>query len=252
MPFSLRAAVKEVQDISFLTARAFLGIFRRPYYPRDLLAQMESIGVGSSPVVMLTGFFTGAVLTLQSADTLERFGAKASTGYAVGVSLVRELGPVIGSLMVAGRSGSGMASELGSMVVTEQVNAMRALGTDPIKKLVVPRVLATTFMMPILTIVADTMGILGGLAVSAFMLRLSTNQYLSSAFDGLDNTDVFGGLLKPLVFGTIIALVGCHCGLRTHGGTQGVGRSTTQAVVNASVLILLFDFLLSRLILAYS
>jgi phospholipid/cholesterol/gamma-HCH transport system permease protein len=252
MPFSLRAAVKEVQDISYLTARAFISAFRRPYYIRDILFQMESIGVGSAPVVMLTGFFTGAVLTLQSANTLERFGAKGSTGYAVGVSLVRELGPVIGSLMVAGRAGSGMASELGSMLVTEQVNAMRALGTDPIKKLVVPRVLATTVMMPILTIAADAIGILGGLAVSTLMLRISSNQYLSSAFDGLENIDIFGGLLKPLVFGTIIALVGCHCGLRTYGGTQGVGRSTTQAVVNASVLILLFDFLLSRIILIYT
>ena len=139
-----------------------------------------------------------------------------------------------------------MASELGSMLVTEQVNAMRALGTDPIKKLVVPRVVATTIMMPILTIAADAVGILGGLAVSTLMLRISSNQYLGSAFDGLENIDIFGGLLKPLVFGTIIALVGCHCGLRTYGGTQGVGRSTTQAVVNASVLILLFDFLLSR------
>jgi len=145
-----------------------------------------------------------------------------------------------------------MASELGSMLVTEQVNAMRALGTDPIKKLVVPRVLATTVMMPILTIAGDAVGLLGGLAVSTFMLRISTNQYLGSAFDGLENVDVFGGLLKPLVFGAIIALVGCHCGLRTYGGTQGVGRSTTQAVVNASVLILFFDFLLSRLILNYT
>jgi phospholipid/cholesterol/gamma-HCH transport system permease protein len=252
MPFSLRAAVKEVQDISFLTARTFISAFRRPYYIRDLLFQMESIGVGSAPVVMLTGFFTGAVLTLQTANTLTRFGATGQTGYAVSVSLVRELGPVIGSLMVAGRAGSGMASELGSMLVTEQVNAMRALGTDPIKKLVVPRVLATTIMMPILTIAADAVGLLGGLAVSTFMLRISTNQYLGSAFDGLENIDVFGGLLKPLVFGAIIALVGCHCGLRTYGGTQGVGRSTTQAVVNASVLILFFDFILSRLILNYT
>jgi len=252
MPFSLRAAVKEVQDISFLTARVFLSAFRRPYYVRDLFLQMESIGVGSTPVVMMTGFFTGAVLTLQSANTLTRFGAAAQTGYAVGVSLVRELGPVIGSLMVAGRSGSGMASELGSMVVTEQVNAMRALGTDPLKKLVVPRVVATTIMMPLLTIVADTMGILGGLVVSTQMLRISSNSYLSSAFNGLDISDVVGGLIKPVAFGAIIALVGCHCGLRTSGGTRGVGLSTTQAVVNASVLILLFDFLLSRIILLNS
>jgi phospholipid/cholesterol/gamma-HCH transport system permease protein len=154
--------------------------------------------------------------------------------------------------MVAGRAGSGMASELGSMLVTEQVNAMRALGTDPIKKLVVPRVVATTLMMPLLTIAADAVGLLGGLAVATLMLRISSNQYISSAFDGLEYIDIFGGLLKPLVFGAIIALVGCHCGLRTYGGTQGVGRSTTQAVVNSSVLILFFDFLLSRLILGYT
>src|SRR5262247_451021 len=252
MPFSLRAAVKEVQDISFLTARAFVGAFRRPYYIRDLLFQMESIGVGSAPVVMLTGFFTGAVLTLQSANTLTRFGATGSTGYAVGVSLVRELGPVIGSLMVAGRAGSGMASELGSMLVTEQVNAMRALGTDPIKKLVVPRVLATLAMLPVLTIVADTLGIIGGLAVALNVLHITTNLYLSRAWDSLDYMDIFGGLLKPLVFGALVAVVSCYCGFRTYGGTQGVGRSTTQAVVASSVLILIFDFFLSRVILAYT
>src|SRR5262245_31128164 len=222
MPFSLRAAVREVQDISFLTARAFFSAFRRPYYVREILAQMESIGVGSTPVGMMTVFFTGAVLTLQSSNTLSRFGAAGSTGYAVGVSLVRELGPVIGSLMVAGRSGSGMASELGSMLVTEQVNAVRALGTDPIKKLVVPRVAAATLMMPLLVVVADALGILGGLAVSAFMLHLSPSQYLSSAFNGLNYADVVGGLIKPVAFGATIALIGCHCGLRTYGGTQGV------------------------------
>jgi len=252
MPFSLRAAVKEVQDISFLTARALISAFRRPYYVRDTLIQMDSIGVGSMPVVMLTGFFTGAVLTLQSAKTLSTFGAVGQTGYAVALSLVRELGPVIGSLMVAGRAGSGMASELGSMLVTEQINAMRALGTDPIKKLVVPRVFATTAMMPLLTIMADACGILGGLAIAAFSLHISPNQYLSSAWNGLNYADIVGGLIKPVVFGMILSLVGCHCGLRTYGGTQGVGRSTTQAVVTASVLILVFDFLLSKIILIYT
>jgi phospholipid/cholesterol/gamma-HCH transport system permease protein len=156
MPLT-RAAVKEVQDISLLTARAFSGALRRPYYVRDTLFQMDSIGVGSIVVVILTGFFTGAELTLQTADSLSRFGAKALTGTAVSLTLVRELGPVLGSLMVAGRSGSGIASELGSMIVTEQVNAMRALGTDPIKKLVVPRLLAAAAMMPLLTILADAM-----------------------------------------------------------------------------------------------
>src|SRR6266436_3290014 len=159
MPISPKAAVKEVQELSFLTGKAFASMFRRPFYVRDILTQMDIVGVGSLTVVMLTGFFTGAVLTLQTSKTLSTFGAVGYTGALVAVSLVRELGPVLASLMVAGRVGSGIASELGSMVVTEQVNAMRALGTDPIKKLVVPRVLATISMLPVITIVADAMGI---------------------------------------------------------------------------------------------
>src|SRR5688572_23024199 len=252
MSFSPMAAVKEVNDLAVLTGKAFAGSFRRPFYFRDLLAQMDIIGFGSLSVIMLTGFFTGAVLTLQTSKTLSTFGAVGLIGQLVALSLVRELGPVLASLMVAGRVGSGIASELGSMLVTEQINAMRALGTDPIKKLVIPRALATTFMLPVLTIIADAVGIVGGLVIARFVLRISSNLYLSSAWDGLTYMDVFGGLLKPLVFGAILSIVGCHCGLRTYGGTQGVGRSTTQAVVNASVLILIFDFLLSRIILIYT
>ena len=252
MPVSPKAAVKEVQDLSSLTGKTFVGIFRRPYYVRDILTQMDLIGVGSLTVVMLTGFFTGAVLTLQTSKTLSTFGAIGFTGSLVAVSLVRELGPVLASLMVAGRVGSGMASELGSMLVTEQINAMRALGTDPIKKLVVPRVLATVAMLPVLTIVADGVGVIGGLFIAVFVLHISSNLYLSSAWDALKYIDVFGGLLKPLVFGATLAIVSCYCGLRTHGGTQGVGRSTTQAVVASSVLILVFDLFLTRLILAYT
>ncbi len=252
MPFTPKAAIKEVQDLSFLTAKALVSGFRRPYYVRDILTQMDLIGVGSLSVVMLTGFFTGAVLTLQTSKTLSTFGAIGFTGQLVAVSLVRELGPVLASLMVAGRVGSGIASELGSMLVTEQINAMRALGTDPIKKLVVPRVLATTTMLPILTIVADGIGVIGGLFVAVFVLHISSNLYLSSAWDGLNYMDLFGGLVKPLVFGFILSMVGCYCGLRTHGGTQGVGRSTTQAVVASSILILVFNLILTRIILAYT
>jgi phospholipid/cholesterol/gamma-HCH transport system permease protein len=252
MPVSPKAAVKEVQDLSFLTGKTFVGVFRRPYYVRDILTQMDLIGVGSLTVVMLTGFFTGAVLTLQTSKTLSTFGAIGFTGSLVAVSLVRELGPVLASLMVAGRVGSGMASELGSMLVTEQINAMRALGTDPIKKLVVPRVLATVAMLPVLTIVADGVGVIGGLFIAVFILHISSNLYLSSAWDALKYMDLFGGLLKPLVFGATLAIVSCYCGMRTHGGTQGVGRSTTQAVVASSVLILVFDLFLTRLILAYT
>ena len=252
MPFSPKAAVKEVQELSFLTGKAFASMFRRPFYLRDILMQMDLIGVGSLTVVMLTGFFTGAVLTLQTFKSLSRFGAVGFTGGLVSVSLVRELGPVLAALMVAGRAGSGMASELGSMLVTEQINAMRALGTDPIKKLVIPRVLATIAMMPVLTIVADALGIGGGLIISLTVLHITANLYLSRAWDALNYMDLFGGLLKPLVFGATLAIVSCYCGLRTYGGTQGVGRSTTQAVVASSVLILIFDLFLTRLILAYT
>ena len=252
MPFTPKAAIKEVQDISFLTARAFVRAFQHPYYLRDILIQMDLIGVGSLSVIVLTGLFTGAVLTLQSSKTLSTFGATAMTGSLVAVSLVRELGPVLSALMIAGRVGSGMASELGSMVVTEQINAMRALGTDPVKKLVVPRLFASIAMLPVLTIVADGFGIIGGLLIAKLILQLSASLYLSSAWRNLVYMDLFGGLLKPLIFGATVALVGCHCGLRTHGGTQGVGRSTTQAVVFASVLILIFDLFLTKVILQYT
>ncbi len=252
MPLTPKAAIKEVQDISSLAARTFISAFKRPLYLKDILIQMDLIGVGSLAVIVLTGFFTGAVLTLQTSKTLSTFGAIGFTGQLVAVSLVRELGPVLASLMVAGRVGSGIASELGSMLVTEQINAMRALGTDPIKKLVVPRVLATTTMLPILTVVADAVGVMGGLFIAVFVLHISSNLYLNSAWDALDYMDVVGGLLKPLVFGATVSLVGCYCGLRTHGGTQGVGRSTTQAVVASSILILVFNLILTRIILAYS
>jgi len=182
MPFTPKAAVKEVQDISLLAAMAFGGAFRRPYYIRDILIQMDVIGVGSLSVIMLTGFFTGAVLALHTSKTLATFGATAMTGSLVALSLVRELGPVLASLMLAGRVGSGMASELGSMVVTEQISAMRALGTDPIKKLVVPRLLATISMLPVLTIIADGVGLIGGMVISFFVLRLSASLYLNLAW----------------------------------------------------------------------
>src|SRR5215831_16868995 len=252
MPLSPKAAVKEVQDLALLAAKAFASMFRRPYYLRDILMQMDLIGVGSLTVVMLTGFFTGAVLTLQTSKTLSTFGAVGFTGGLVSVSLVRELGPVLASLMVAGRVGSGMASALGSMLVTEQINAMRALGTAPVKKLVVPRVLATVAMLPVLTIVAEAIGIIGGLAIAVMVLHITPNLYLSRAWDALNYMDLFGGLLKPLVFGGTLAIVSCYCGLRTYGGTQGVGRSTTQAVVASSVLILVFDLFLTRVILEYT
>ena len=241
--------VLAVQEFTFLSARAVGNIFRSPHYGSDIVRQMDFIGFGSLPIVVLTGFFTGAVLALQMSKTLSTFGETSLTGQLVMLSLVRELGPVLTSLMVAGRNSSGIASEIGSMVVSEQVDAMRALGTDPSKKLVTPRLVATIIMLPMLTIISDFMGLLGGFATSFFIIHTNPSQYWYSAYHALELEDVFQGLLKPFIFAFIVALVGCYYGLTTKGGTQGVGRATTQAVVAASVLILTCDFFLTKLIL---
>ncbi|MGE0404677.1 MAG: MlaE family ABC transporter permease [Candidatus Korobacteraceae bacterium] len=242
--------VLAVQDYSLLAWRSVTNLFRHPRYTSDALQQADLIGVGSIPIVVLTGFFTGAVLALQSANSLARFGALSLTGQLVSLSMVRELGPVLTSLLVAGRNASGMASELGSMRVTEQIDAMRALGTDPTKKLVTPRVVATVVMLFFLTIISNLVGLAGGNMVVALILGLDSYQYWNSAYQSLIYADVFMGLTKPLLFGFIIATIGCYYGLTATGGTQGVGRATTQAVVASSVLILVVDFFYTRLLLA--
>ena len=241
-----------VQEYAYLSARSIANLFRRPLYLADIIQQADLIGVGSLPIVVLTGTFTGMVLALNTSATLEQFGSLSLTGQLVSVSMVRELGPVLTSLMVAGRNASGMASELGSMQVTEQIDAMRALGTDPYKKLVTPRVTSTVFMMFFLTIISDLVGLVGGYIISFFLLGLDTYQYWNSAYQALKYNDVVTGLVKPLFFGFIIATVGCYYGLSTRGGTQGVGRSTTQAVVAASVLILAVDVVLTKLLLSFA
>src|SRR3979411_790877 len=230
--------VDSVQEYSILSWRAVLTLLCRPRYWADIYTQMDSIGVGSMPIVVLTGFFTGCVLALQSATSLQEFGSVSLTGNLVALSMVKELGPVLTGLMVSGRNASGMASEIGSMKVTEQIDAMRALGTDPLRNLVTPRLYATVFMLFFLTVVSDAVGIAGGWIISFSMLGLDSTQYWNSAYQVLHYSDVITGLVKPLVFGYIITTVGCDFGMTTKGGTQGVGRSTTQAVVVASVLIL--------------
>lgn len=241
--------VLAIQDYALLASRSIGNLFRTPRYLADTIQQADLIGVGSLPVVVLTGFFTGLVLALQSSNTLQRFGSLSLIGQLVSTSMVRELGPVLTSLMVAGRNSSGMASELGSMVVTEQIDAMRALGTDPLKKLVTPRVIATVFMLFFLTIISDLVGLSGGAFIAQFLLGLDSHQYWSNAYQTLVFEDVFMGLMKPVIFGFIIATVGCYYGLSAKGGTQGVGRATTQAVVAASVLILVLDALVTRLLM---
>jgi phospholipid/cholesterol/gamma-HCH transport system permease protein len=245
----VKGALLEVQEYVRLSGHTARGVFSRPFYAHDLVEQLESIGLGSLTVVLLTGFFTGAVLALQSGMTLDQFGARPYVGRLVSASMIKELGPVLTALMLAGRVGSGIAAELGSMVVTDQVAALRALGTDPVRKLVVPRVLAGFIMCPILTVVANGVGLLGGWLIAVSQLRVASSVYWQSVVDGLYLEDVWMGLIKPFFLGFIIVTIGCHVGLRTRGGTQGVGRATTSAVVAASVTVLVVDFFVTRLLI---
>jgi phospholipid/cholesterol/gamma-HCH transport system permease protein len=245
----IKRQVLSVQEYAQLTFRSLANLASSPRYWSDTLEQMDLIGVGSLPIVILTGFFIGGVMVLQTASQFEKFGETALTGDAVSLALVRELGPAITALLVAGRNASGIASELGSMVVTEQVDAMRALGTDPVRKLVTPRVVATVLMLPLLTVISDFVGLCGGFFVAYFTLRLGAVQFWTRAIDALELGDVVQGLAKPFVFGLIIATVGCYEGLRVKGGTQGVGRATTTAVVVSSVFILVVDTFITKLLL---
>lgn len=248
----LLKAIWEIQSYTLLASRAIASLFTRPIYWKEIVLQMDRIGVGSLTIILLTGFFTGAVLAIQSEGALRRYGAVSMTGQLVALTLIRELGPVLSALMLSGRIGSGIASELGSMVVSEQINAMRSLGTDPTRRLVTPRVLAMVVMLPLLTIICDTMGMLGGWVIASYKLLISSNQFWSDALNALQFSDLVGTLLKPLVFGFIIAMTGCYIGLRTHGGTEGVGKSTTQAVVSSSILIIAADFFLNNLLIYLS
>jgi phospholipid/cholesterol/gamma-HCH transport system permease protein len=243
--------VLAVQEYALLAARSLQNLFSRPRYIGDTLHQADLVGVGALPIVLLTSSLFGAVLALQSSNTLQRFGSLSLIGQLVSLSMVRELGPVLTGLMVAGRSASGMASELGSMKVTEQIDAMRALGTDPTKKLVTPRVVSTTVMMFFLTIISDLVGLAGGSAVATVLLGLDWHQYWSTSWQSLGFPDLVMGLVKPVFFGFIVSSIGCYFGLSTKGGTQGVGRSTTQAVVAASTLIVGTDLFITRFLMTW-
>ncbi len=246
---TLKRQVFAVQDYALLAMQSVANVFTPPQYWGDTLEQMDQIGVGSLPIVVITSFFIGGVMVLQTAGEFQRFGETALTGDAVSLSLVRELGPAITALLVAGRNASGIASELGSMVVTEQVDAMRALGTDPVRKLVTPRMIAMVTMLPLLVAVADFVGLIGGFIVAYFTLRLGAVQFWTRAIDVLAFGDIVQGMAKPVIFGFIISTVACYQGLRVKGGTQGVGRATTTAVVISSVMVLIFDFFLAKLLL---
>jgi phospholipid/cholesterol/gamma-HCH transport system permease protein len=249
LTYATKRWIANVQDYSILAYKSIANLATGPRYFQDTMDQMDDIGVGSLPIVLLSGFFIGAVLVLQTGAQFARFGQTALTGDAVAEALVRELGPTLTGILVAGRCASGIASEIGSMLVTEQVDAMRAMGTDPSRKLVTPRVLATILVLPMLTALNDFLGLLGGCVASIFSLRLGAVQFWTRAMNALDFADLMQGLAKPLVYGFILATVGCYKGLTVRGGTQGVGRATTQAVVVSSVLIIVADVFLTKLAL---
>jgi phospholipid/cholesterol/gamma-HCH transport system permease protein len=243
----LKGPVSAVQEFFVLTGTAVRNVFRSPHYGDDIALQMDTIGVGSLPLIVMIGFFSGAVMSLQLSRTLAQYGQLALLGKAVAVVLVRELGPDLTALMVAGRNSSGIASELGSMKVTEQIDAMRALGTDPIQKLVTPRLVATAVMLPVLTVIADFVGIFSGWLVGYAFMGVQPRQYWNAAWRGLEWNDLTQGLVKPFVFAFVVSLIGCYYGLKTSGGTQGVGRATTQAMVTASVLIFVLTYLMTQI-----
>jgi len=230
-----------------LSGRALRNIFRSPHYNDDIFLQMDIIGVGSLPIVMLIGLFSGLIMGLQMGRALTTYGAQGQIGQIVSLTLIRELGPVLVALLVAGRNASGIASELGSMRVTEQIDAMRALGTDPIQKLVTPRLIALTVVLPLLTIIADFIGLIGGYLIAWSQLNIPGSQYWKSAWQVLEYNDVVQGLVKPVAFAMIIALVGCFYGMQTTGGTQGVGRATTKAVVVSSIWIFVVTFFIGKI-----
>ncbi len=242
-----KRSVAAVQDYAQLSFRAVTNLASSPHYFQDTLEQMDDVGVGSLPIILLSGFFIGGVMVLQTGAQFVRFGQTSLTGDVVSLALVRELGPAITGLLAAGRCSSGMASELGSMLVTEQVDAMRAMGTDPSRKLVTPRLLATLLMVPLLTALMVFVGLLGGCVASVFSLRLGAVEFWRRAIDALEFADLMQGFLKSVAFGFILATVGCYKGLTVRGGTQGVGRATTQSVVISSVLIIVADTFLTKI-----
>ena len=244
-----KSALLEVQEYVLLVGQFLRSLVTRPFYYRDVIEQFEHIGVGSLTVVLLTGMFTGMVLALQSGFTLDQFGARSMVGRLVSASIIKELGPVLTGLMVAGRVGSGIAAELGSMMVTDQIAALRALGTDPVRKLVVPRILAGLVMVPLLTIIASGIGMVGGWIVTYSILRVASSVYWNAVVQGLYIQDVWMGLIKPFFLGFTIVSIGCHVGLRTKGGTQGVGRATTNAVVASSVAVIAVDYLVTQFLI---
>ncbi|MDA0703804.1 MAG: ABC transporter permease [Proteobacteria bacterium] len=242
--------------LAFLAATGRLGTFamtgvshcaRPPFFPRLIGHQMVEIGYFSLPVVGMTAIFTGMVLALQSYTGFARFNAESAIAAVVVLSITRELGPVLAGLMVAGRIGAAMAAEIGTMRVTEQIDALTTLSTNPFKYLVAPRLIAAVAMLPCLVVFADIIGVFGGYLISVYKLGFNPNTYLKLTWDFLEPLDVISGLVKAAVFGFLVALMGCYHGYHSKGGAQGVGLATTNAVVSASILILAFNYIITAL-----
>ena len=244
---SHKTVAERTGEIAVLTGRAFKALLAPPYEIGLWVRQMEQIGVRSLGVAAITTIFTGMVLALQTALSLPSLGIKYYIGSVVSKSLVRELGPVLTALIVGGRIGSGMTAEIGTMKVTEQIDALRSMAADPVKKLVVPKLIATLVMLPALTILGDGLGILGGLLVATTTLDLPPGLYLNDVFESLNLGDVGSGICKSFFFAYFIAIVGCYNGLTTQGGADGVGRATTNTVVLAAILVLVSDFFLTKI-----
>jgi len=246
---SVLGLLETLGDFALLARDTCLAALQPRFPLRAFFEQFETIAVRSLPIVAVTTFFTGMVLALQTAFALSRFGAKPYVGSIVGLAIVRELGPVLAALMVGGRVGAGITSELGSMVVTEQVDAIRAMGADPIQKLVVPRVIATTLALPLLTFFAVALGVLGGGIIANLQYAITPFFFMQTVLTTVELADFFSGVAKTVVFGWLIASIACFVGLRTQGGTQGVGLATTRTVVIASISVLISDFFLTQLFL---
>lgn len=242
----IRRSFEHAGAVAILFRDTLRHLFSRPFEGEQILAQLHHLGVRSLSITAITGVFTGMVLALETAYTLAVYGARMLTGKAVALSMVQELGPVLTSLVVAGRVGAGITAEIGTMAVTEQVDAMRALGADPVKKLVMPKVVAVFIMLPVLTIIADFLGVLGGMVISISEVEQTSSFYIRQVVTSLAFRDILTGTGKTPVFALIIGLVACYNGLRASGGADGVGRATTTTVVTASILVLVANFFLTK------
>jgi phospholipid/cholesterol/gamma-HCH transport system permease protein len=244
--FSFRVLM-ETGQLVLMLVHTVIWLLRPPLKVKLIFKQMEFVGVKSTMVVILTGAFTGAVLALQTYYGFSKFNAETLVGSIVTLSMTRELGPVLTALMVTARAGSAMAAELGTMRVTEQIDALDVMAANPIKYLVVPRIVAAVLMLPLLTVVCDFVGVIGGYFVGVVLLNINPGLFMSKIYEIVELGDIFNGLIKASCFGLILSLVGCHKGFHTTGGAEGVGRATTEAVVLSSVLILVSDYFLTAI-----